>query len=346
MKALQIRTRGLVLIYLMVAFSALIGLALLAVDFGRISSVKTALGAAADGAARNAVRYITNGDLTALRNAAKETAAANIVDGSGVTLADSDIEVGTWNSGSQTFTPTSINDANAVRVTARRSSIPLLFGKFFSHNSTSVAVPTVVMLDGGTAATTLRVEGTMNLWLAGMPNGNYGGSTNTGTAPANSPRQVTGITLVPGSALTFNVVGSTADDPVNINQNWTPDGQPGGNRTNDTGYLHGMAQLNTQQASLIGVFLTDAAPNSSAAPASLYFSTDATRDYTSISPGLKQPFFIGDGRRSNGTQQQVIVPAGATRLFLGTHDNVNWANNSGHYMVSINGSKPKVVRVK
>ncbi len=69
-------------------------------------------------------------------------------------------------------------------------------------------------------------------------------------------------------------------------------------------------------------------------------------DYTSISPELKQVFFIGDGKRNDGTLQQIVVPAGATRFYLGMHDNINWANNSGYYFVTVNGTAATISTVK
>jgi hypothetical protein len=49
-------------------------------------------------------------------------------------------------------------------------------------------------------------------------------------------------------------------------------------------------------------------------------------------------FFIGDGRTGSGTGavQQFIVPAGATRLFLGTVDGFGWNTNSGAFSVQVN----------
>jgi hypothetical protein len=35
--------------------------------------------------------------------------------------------------------------------------------------------------------------------------------------------------------------------------------------------------------------------------------TSISRDYTSIAPQLKQVFFVGDGRRSNGKVHQIVV---------------------------------------
>jgi hypothetical protein len=61
----------------------------------------------------------------------------------------------------------------------------------------------------------------------------------------------------------------------------------------------------------------------------------ASRDFASLSPLLKQPFFIGNGLRNDGLSvQQFIVPAGATRLYLGTMDGFGWWNNSGSLEVT------------
>jgi hypothetical protein len=98
----------------------------------------------------------------------------------------------------------------------------------------------------------------------------------------------------------------------------------------DVGDEHGIANVVAPIDALIGVFLGPDQPDSSAAPEALDFSTPALRDFASLSPLLKQPFFIGDGRRNDFTTLQVfIVPAGATRLFLGTMDGYDWVNNVG-----------------
>ncbi len=339
--------RGAALIYASVALVAFTGFVSLGVDLARAQAVKTQLQAAADAAARNAASYLTN-TATQIRDAAYNTALANTADGSPVAInKTNDVSIGVWDSTAKTFTVTAVSP-NAVRVITRRTAatgngVPLLFGGIYGQKFCDVTASSVAVLQTGSAISAIRVEGIMNPYLAGMPNGTYGGADVSGTAPVNSPVQATGFTVTPGAQLTFAATGSAADDPVNINQNWDPDGQPGGLRTNDSGYLNGMSQLTGQQASLTGVFLDNNAPTTGATPAALDFSTQAQRDYTSISPKLKQPFFIGDGKTSGGVQQKVVVPAGATRLYLGMHDNINWTNNSGYYMVTINGSAAKIV---
>ena len=58
-------------------------------------------------------------------------------------------------------------------------------------------------------------------------------------------------------------------------------------------------------------------------------------DYLSLSPLLKQVFFIGDGQTDGGVLQQVIVPTGASRLYLATMDMWGWYNNSGSFAVNV-----------
>lgn len=338
--------RGVALIYVMGLFLALCGICSLAVDLARVQLAKGELQHAADAAARHACSALARGESFARANA-YATAYANKCDRQPVVLNDAlDVEVGTWTAGTGTFAVAAANQT-AVKVTARRTSargnpVGLVFASLIGQKTCDVEVRSIAYL--ATTGKTHRVEGIANLWFAGMPDGTYGGATNTGTNPTNAPTQVTGVPLTAGEKLTFDVVGSCADDPVNINYGWTPDGQPGGIRTNDTGYLHGMANMTGQQASLIGVFLTDAAPNTSAAPPALDFSTQAARDYTTLAPQLKQPFYIGDGHTSGGTLQQITIPAGATRLYLAMHDNVNWDNNSGFYTITINGSGAAKIR--
>jgi hypothetical protein len=98
------------------------------------------------------------------------------------------------------------------------------------------------------------------------------------------------------------------------------------------GVSNGIAGLNAPFSALIGVFLDDSQPDTTGAPASLDFSGGGLGiDFSSLSPALKQPFFIGDGLTSGAQPQEFVVPAGATRLFLGIHDGFGWFNNTGQF---------------
>jgi hypothetical protein len=86
----------------------------------------------------------------------------------------------------------------------------------------------------------------------------------------------------------------------------------------------------------VGVFLDASDPNLSVVPPGLDFSpTGRGTDFARLRPGLKQPFFIGDGLTSSMETQLFAVPSGATRLYLGTHDGTGWTNNSGALAVAI-----------
>jgi hypothetical protein len=85
------------------------------------------------------------------------------------------------------------------------------------------------------------------------------------------------------------------------------------------------------QGPLVGVFLSDAVPNG-AAPAGLDFSpTGLGTDFTTLSPGLGQIFYIGDGKTSADVFQTFVAPIGATRLFFGIPDGFGFGGAPGAY---------------
>jgi hypothetical protein len=174
------------------------------------------------------------------------------------------------------------------------------------------------------------VPGTSNPFLAGMPNGSTCCSGDT--APAQSPVLVTSIAVTPGSSLNFTVTGSVD------NTGATPTLTPDGSGLFSTSSSNGISGATWPINALVGVFLDASQPDSSAAPTPLDFSGSGLgTSFTTLSPALKQAFFIGDGLTGtgSGSVQTFVVPAGATRLFLGTSDGVGWFNNSGSFTVTI-----------
>src|SRR5207302_1590256 len=90
-----------------------------------------------------------------------------------------------------------------------------------------------------------------------------------------------------------------------------------GTSSNDTsGGGFGIGQIAAPHASLIGVFLRDFVDNTASVPFVDY--TGAARDVAQLQPLLQQPFFVGSGTTLSGTSRVIILPTGATRLFLGT----------------------------
>ncbi len=166
-----------------------------------------------------------------------------------------------------------------------------------------------------------------------------------------------GLTLIPGATLQItSVSGTAANHPGGANH--TADGVSGGSVSNYSddaattasapGYTgasnsgiagseFGIANISIPIDSLLGVFLTSSNPNDgTTAPAGLDFSTQTARDYSSLSPLVKQPFYVGTGQTSSSTQQSIIVPSNATRLYFGTMDGHEWSNNTGGFNVTIN----------
>jgi hypothetical protein len=184
------------------------------------------------------------------------------------------------------------------------------------------------------AAQAVVVLGTANPNLAGRASG-YSCCTGD-TAPAQSAVDA-GIALVAGDQVQFFVTGSVANSPGGGSGN-NPDGNSGLDMTN---YGDGISSpLGVRFNALYGVFLDAQDPTGLLTPAQLDFAGNLA--FMSLSPGLRQIFFIGDGLTSDsnaglfdGTRQNFIVPTGATRLFLGTGDSFEWNNNSGTFNVGI-----------
>jgi hypothetical protein len=186
---------------------------------------------------------------------------------------------------------------------------------------------------------TVNVPGTSNPYLAGMPAGTIASLNDV--APDQSPVQV--LPWIAAPALTFSasgLVGHPGDDAgpdgaagavwshYPDGKWWSPDYSAAEN---------GISNSTVPINALLGVFLDDNEPWLTPAPGALDFSTDTSRDFLTLSPALKQLFFIGDGLTSTNVTQVFNVPVGATRLFLGTMDGYEWNNNYGSFDVTVNG---------
>jgi hypothetical protein len=145
--------RGMALVYIAVVATIFVGLMSLAVDYGRVQLAKTQLLDAADAAARAGVASIPSGVSTA-QAVAIQAASENLADGTSVALDASDIEFGTWDASSKTFTVltgAARSNANAMRVTARRTAatnnaIPLYFGAVVGQHSCDVHASAIAMI--------------------------------------------------------------------------------------------------------------------------------------------------------------------------------------------------------
>ncbi len=191
---------------------------------------------------------------------------------------------------------------------------------------------------------TNSIPGTASPFLAGMPNGSVSSLNNPHNSPDHAPSQspvaINGISLIAGSHITFDTInGNVSHDPTLAT--YSPDGDLADIGHNTNGAENGIADAVAPINALMGIFLSDEQPNLTSPPSRLDFSTAQSRDFSSLSPQLKQPFFIGDGHDSHGNAQQFIVPPGATRFYLATWDFYEWNNNQGSRVVNI--VKPAVI---
>jgi hypothetical protein len=149
-----------------------------------------------------------------------------------------------------------------------------------------------------------------------------------------SPTQMSGIQLVAGEFLNFDAIAGTGQHGA-TQLVVGPDGDTNRIFEAYSGAHFGKSNIFAPIDSVVGVFLGDTSPAGDTPPATLDFTSAASRDYTTLSPMLNQVFFIGDGLKSDGTQQSFKVPAGATRLFIGKMDGTEWNNNIGTSTVTV-----------
>jgi len=146
------RESGTVLIFVTIALFALFGFVAWSTETGRAWQTKNQLQAAADSAALAGVENLLSADFTTVDEASARTAAMTygaqqIVLGTNLSIGATDVEVGSWDMASQTFTPlpgnTDPDVVRAVRVATRRDSIlngPMntIFGRVLGVNSIDI----------------------------------------------------------------------------------------------------------------------------------------------------------------------------------------------------------------
>jgi len=355
--AVRLRRRGMSIVYLSVMIVVLIGLGGLAVNSIQLRMTKTEMQVSADAAAlygASGIRNIGVGGITAAFAQARasflENFPTSIPAANRPVLLDRDIELGTWNTTTRTFTTTSNPAvATALRVTVRRTSatgnpvklmLPFLDSVSPTHFGNVTATAIALLIPGQEKL--INVPATSNPWLAGMPNGTVANNRNNphnnpDYSPQANPVRLTDVTLTPGEILTFDGINGGANNfPTDVRFN--ADGNTGWLVNNKYSQLrgpeHGKSDIKSPINSLIGVFLGPADPSLTNAPATLDFSTSSARDFAQLEPQLKQTFFIGDGLRDNGVTQTFKVPSGTTRLFIGTMDEYEWNNNQGGFGIT------------
>jgi hypothetical protein len=192
------------------------------------------------------------------------------------------------------------------------------------------------------------IPATANIFGSGHPSDStpHPGGGSGGTTPI-------AIDMAPGASrvLTFTQVTSTMSLSVPASGVTTADGLRQSDGTANFGIsmhinaYHGLSGITLDAGSgfLAGVFLTDNEPVDPA-PTSLAFTNnglagDIPTSFSQLTPAINQVFFIGDGLTGNGSGsiQQFMVPAAATRLFLGIPDGPGYHGDPGQYQDNSGG---------
>jgi hypothetical protein len=185
-----------------------------------------------------------------------------------------------------------------------------------------LAVGAMGLLTSRGAAQVLTVDARANIFGAGhavppAPGGDGGGllppvfSFAPGPNQALSFSSVIGLVSCCGGGDTFN----------------GPDGGTQASGNTDITSFGGISGVihNTRTMFFVGIFLDNTEP---ADPAPARLNVSAADSMLEFAPELRQTFYIGDGRVGEGSNifQRFLIPATATRLFLGFADALNFGD--------------------
>jgi Flp pilus assembly protein TadG len=121
--------RGSTFVIVVLCFMAMLAFVALGVDYGAVSSARAELQIAADAAAMAAASALPDEDDA--RELATAYASRVSIRGDAISLSDSEVVVGKWDSTAGAFTPGVVADSDAVKITARytlETPISSIFG--------------------------------------------------------------------------------------------------------------------------------------------------------------------------------------------------------------------------
>ena len=156
--------RGAVTVLAAILMVAMLGFVAFGVDVGYMLVVKTQLQVAADSAAMAAAANMA-GTQSQMNTVAQQFAGYHQAGGKAVSLQNSDIEYGLWDSTARAFSPSS-QAGNAIRVTARRNDTTggnnTFFGRIFGVKSFNVSASAVALGNPRDICFVVDLSGSMN----------------------------------------------------------------------------------------------------------------------------------------------------------------------------------------
>ncbi|MFO1019693.1 MAG: VWA domain-containing protein [Planctomycetales bacterium] len=170
--------RGAILV--LAAFVVVILLAMVAfsLDVGYMSTIKSELQNTADAAALAASMELQNGTSATILKAATDVGSSNFVARKKCTISESDVQTGTFDLVSHTFTPGNANP-NAVKVTARIDHNPLFFSPVIGQKSFNASATAIAMCNPRDIVFVVDLSGSMNddtegAWSTSVVDKNFG----------------------------------------------------------------------------------------------------------------------------------------------------------------------------
>ena len=195
-------------------------------------------------------------------------------------------------------------------------------------NKTIIAVSALLAASLPTNAVILSVDAVDNIYGAGHSTAPAPGGGSAGTLPPSFT-----FAAGPGQVVTFSSVTGTATLTTSFGL-FPPDGNPSTSFPMDLLSFGGISGIKCDTSGFMaGVFLGPAEPVNPA-PAILNFGVAGIGTaFATLSPLINQMFYIGDGLtgHGSGSQQQFIVPATATALYLGFPDAPAYTGAPGAY---------------
>jgi Mg-chelatase subunit ChlD len=159
---IDVRRKGVVLVFVVIVLTCLIGIIALIVDVGYLYNIKGDLQAAADAAALAGAGGLSIDQDTA-RARAIDIAQKNYANGLPVVLQNSDVQLGLWDSVAG-FTPLNSPTAraNAVKVDAKLIGAKTIFAGVLGINSVDVGTSAIAVFGARDIVLTLDYSGSMS----------------------------------------------------------------------------------------------------------------------------------------------------------------------------------------
>jgi Putative Flp pilus-assembly TadE/G-like len=343
------------LVYIVVSMGVMIGICSLAVDLGRVEAAKTELRTAADAAAIAAACSLPQGS-SAAQSAAIAVAAANTVDGSPLTLTNSNVAIGSWNTSTHVFTSggsaNNITTFQAVQITASRAKsssngIPLMFGSIIGVSTCNVTATSVASLIAEPSSTTSYVPAHGDPWLAGqsagktasMPDSGYDNPSPNNAHPwkydvANPAKIATAIAAAGASGNYTAPTDSTKVTSTDYSANEPYDSPAGFLVSVTPGTVIQVAiPLNTSNMANNQGVLTGGTGDT-------YANGDSGGDYTNISNDAANPTNTQGTTTTSGSEHGIANIITPLNSVLGVFMDKNGATNGADSTQEANESHP------